>query len=150
MWRSLIRERKNLPMLSDAAVKELLQRANTIAVVGLSDSPDRPSYMIAQFLQQQGYRIIPVNPNLSGTVLGEQPYARLSEIAEPIDIVNVFRRSNHLAGVVEEAMACGAGALWAQPGVYDPVAEARAQAAGLPIVTNRCIAVEYRRHGVRR
>ena len=131
-------------MLSDVEIKELLQRARTIAVVGLSDRPERDSHGIAAFLLRQGYRVLPVNPNLRGPVLGQPPYASLHDIAEPIDIVNVFRRSEYVAGVVEDAIAVGAGAIWAQVGVEDLAAARRAEAAGLKVVMNRCIAVTYR------
>jgi len=92
-------------MLSDAEIKDLLERARTIAVVGLSDRPERESHGIAGFLLRQGYRVLPVNPNLRGPVLGQSPYASLREIAEPVDIVNVFRRSEYVARVVEDAIA---------------------------------------------
>jgi uncharacterized protein len=137
-------------MLSDAEITSLLERAQTIAVVGLSDRPDRPSHSIARFLQQQGYRVLPVNPHLRGPVLGEQPYASLRDIAEHVDIVDVFRRSEFVAGVVEDAIAIGAGAVWMQLGVVDAAAAHRAEDAGLGVVMDRCIAVEYRRQGVRR
>jgi predicted CoA-binding protein len=131
-------------MLSDAEIRDLLQRARTIAVVGLSDRPERDSHSIAAFLLRQGYRVLPVNPNLRGPVLGQPPYASLRDIAEPVDVVNVFRRSEHVAGVVEEAIAIGAGAIWTQVGVEDQAAARRAEAAGLNVVMNRCIAVTYR------
>jgi predicted CoA-binding protein len=131
-------------MLADAEIRDLLQRARTIAVVGLSDRPERDSHSVAGFLLRQGYRVLPVNPNLRGPVLGQRPYASLREIAEPVDIVNVFRRSEHVAGVVEDAIAIGAGAIWAQLGVEDQAAARRAEAAGLKVVMNRCIAVAYR------
>src|SRR5262249_59762215 len=92
-WFCLWRERKRQRMLSDGEIKDLLQRARTIAVVGLSDRPERDSHSIAGFLLRQGYRVLPVNPNLRGPVLGQRPYASLRDIAEPVDIVNVFRRS---------------------------------------------------------
>jgi predicted CoA-binding protein len=137
-------------MLSDAEITNLLQHAKTVAVVGLSDRPERPSHSIARFLQQQGYRVLPVNPNLRGPVLGEQPYASLRDIKEHVDIVDVFRRSEFAGGVVEDAITIGAGAVWMQQGVVDAAAARRAEEAGLGVVMDRCIAVEYRRHGVKR
>ena len=131
-------------MLSEIEIRDLLEQARTIAVVGLSDRPERDSHSIAGFLLRQGYRVLPVNPNLRGPVLGQRPYASLREIAEPVDIVNIFRRSEHVAGVVEDAIAIGAGAIWAQVGVEDQAAARRAEAAGLQVVMNRCIAVAYR------
>jgi uncharacterized protein len=137
-------------MLSDVEIKDLLQRARTIAVVGLSDRPERDSHSVAGFLLRQGYRVLPVNPNLRGPVLGQRPYASLRDIAEQVDIVNVFRRSEYVAGVVEDAIAIGAGTIWTQVGVVDQAAARRAEAAGLKVVMNRCIAVTYRLLGVKR
>jgi len=137
-------------VLSDLEIRERLGRARTIAVVGLSDRPGRDSLSIARFLQRQGYRMLPVNPNLEGPVLGEQPYASLRDIGEYVDIVNVFRRSQFVAGVVEDAIAIGAGMVWTQLGVVDPAAAQRAEAAGIDVVMNRCIAVAYRLLGVQR
>ena len=137
-------------MLSDAEIKILLERARTIAVVGMSDRPERDSHSIAQFLQRTGYRVLPVNPYLRGPVLGERPYASLRDIREHVDIVDVFRRSEFVAGVVEDAIAIGAGAVWTQLGVVDRSAAQCAEAAGLQVVMNRCIAVEYRVRGVER
>ena len=91
-------------MLSDAEIRDLLERARTIAVVGLSDRPERDSHGIAAFLLRQGYRVLPVNPNLRGPVLGEQPYASLRDIREHVDIVNVFRRPEYLAQIVDDAI----------------------------------------------
>src|SRR5262245_11078315 len=131
-------------MLSDAEIRDLLQRARTIAVVGLSDRPERDSHGIAAFLLRQGYRVRPVHPNLHGPALGQMPYASLRDIAEPVDIVNVFRRSEYVAGVVEDAIAIHAKAVWTQSGIEDLEAARRAEAAGLKVVMNRCIAVTYR------
>jgi uncharacterized protein len=132
-------------MLSDNEMRDVLMHARTIAVVGLSDNPNRDSYAVAGFLQRNGYRILPVNPNLRGPVLGEQPYASLRDIRERIDIVDVFRRPEHLPQVVDDAIASGADCLWTQLGVIDLAAARRAQAAGLKVVHNHCIAIEHRR-----
>jgi predicted CoA-binding protein len=137
-------------MLPDAEIRDILQRARTIAVVGLSDRPERDSHSIAGFLQRHGYTVFPVNPNLRGPVLGEQPYGSLREIETQVDIVNVFRRSRFVAGVIDDAIAIGAGAVWTQLGVVDEAAARRAEAAGLQVVMNRCIAVAYRLLGVTR
>ena len=131
-------------MLAESDIRDLLARARTIAVVGLSDHPYRDSYGIAGFLQRSGYRVLPVNPNLHEPVLGQRPYASLRDIAEPVDIVNVFRRSEYVAGVVEDAIAIHADAIWTQSGIEDLAAAQRAEAAGLKVVMNRCIAVTYR------
>jgi uncharacterized protein len=137
-------------VLSDNEIKATLQRARTIAVVGLSDRPERDSHSIARFLQRAGYQVLPVNPNLRGPVLGERPYASLREIAEHVDIVNVFRRSEFVAAVVEDAITIGADVVWTQSGVVDEAAARRAEAAGLGLVMDRCIAVTYRLLGVER
>ncbi len=134
---------------SDAELHELLAASRTIAVVGHSDKPYRDSYGVAQYLRQAGYRVFAVNPNLR-TVAGEMAYPDLRRIPERIDIVDVFRRPQHLAQIVEEAIAVGARAVWGQFGVVDPAAAERAQAAGLIVVMDRCIKVEHRRLGMPR
>lgn len=123
-------------------IRALLQRIKTIAVVGLSASPNRPSHGVARALQGFGYRIIPVNPNLS-EVLGEKAYPNLRELPEPVDLVDVFRESSHVAGIVDECIALNLPALWLQDGVVDKAAALRARAAGLTVVMDRCI---YRDH----
>ncbi len=132
-------------MLSDNEIRELLQRARTIAVVGLSNRPDRDSYAVARFLQRNGYRILPVNPNLTEPVLGEQPYASLRDISEHVDIVDIFRRAEFVPQVVEDAIAIGADVVWTQLGIAHPAAAVRAHQAGLGVVINRCMAIEHRR-----
>jgi predicted CoA-binding protein len=122
-------------------LKELLEGAITIAVVGLSDKPDRTSYMVSEAMQAKGYRIIPVNPNAE-TILGEKSYATLRDIPEPVDIVNVFRRSEHTPPVAEEAVAIGAKALWLQLGIANEEAASIAKDGGLFVVMDRCIKVE--------
>lgn len=128
------------------AVRALLTGARRIAVVGHSDDPGRTSYQIAQYLRAVGYTVLPVNPLLTG-IEGEPCYPSLAAAAQtgPIDIVNVFRRAEHLPGVVEEAVAAGAKAIWGQLGVAHPQAEALAAAAGLPLVMDLCIKVEHQR-----
>ena len=132
-------------MLADNDTSELLTHAHTIAIVGLSDNMDRPSYAVASYLKRNGYRIIPVNPLLTGPVLGQQPYASLRDIKEHVDIVDVFRRPEFLPEIVEDAIAIGANVLWTQLGVVNKSAAQRARAAGLQVVEDRCIAVEHRR-----
>lgn len=132
-------------MLSDTEIRALLSQARTIAIVGMSDRPDRPSYSIAEFLQQKGYRILPVNPNLREPVLGERPYASLRDVTEHIDIVDIFRRSEYVPPIVEDAIAIGADVIWMQLGVINQAAAERAQAAGIKVLINRCIAIEHRR-----
>jgi predicted CoA-binding protein len=126
-------------------IKHLLEESRNVAVVGLSDSPYRTSHAIARILQSWGYRIFPVNPNLTGPVLGEEPYASVPEIPEPIDIVDVFRRSEKVAPIAEDAVAAGAKALWMQSGVLNEEAARYAEEHGLTVVMDRCIKVEHAR-----
>src|ERR1700679_2513111 len=126
---------------SDAVVAELFRTARTIAVVGLSSNRFRASYGVSRYMQSAGYRIIPVNPN-EREVLGEKSYARLEDVPEKIDIVNIFRRSEFVSEVVDSAIATGAKAIWMQEGVEDEQAAARATQAGLLVVMDRCILKE--------
>jgi predicted CoA-binding protein len=124
-------------------IPELLRAARVIAVVGLSSNDMRPSHGVAQYMQRHGYRIIPVNPNET-EVLGEKAYARLEDVPEKIDIVDVFRRSQFVRGVVESAIHIGAKAVWMQEGVVDEEAADVARAAGLDVVMDRCILKDHR------
>lgn len=123
-------------------IKEILEKAGNIAVVGLSDKSDRTSYMVAAAMQQKGYRIIPVNPAVQGEILGEKVYASLSDIQEPVDIVNVFRRSEHTPEVAREAVQIGAKVLWLQQGIVSEEAGNIAAEGGLTAIMDRCIKVE--------
>jgi hypothetical protein len=125
-------------------IKALLTRVKTIAVVGLSPKPERPSFAVAQAMQRFGYRIVPVRPAVA-EVLGEKAYARLADIPFPVDLVDVFREAAAIPGVVEEALAIGAPALWIQEGIVHDEAAARARAAGLTVVMDRCIFKDYMR-----
>ena len=129
---------------SDQQIKELLQKAHTIAVVGLSSSRFRASYGVSQYMQSAGYRIIPVNPN-EQEVLGEKSYARLEDVPEKIDVVDVFRRSEFVPEIVDAAIRVGARAIWMQDGVVDEAAAQRARDAGLFVVMDDCILREHRR-----
>ncbi len=124
-------------------IRILLEGSRTVAVVGLSDQPYRTSHSIARALQDFGYRIFPVNPNLGGPVLGEEPYASVEEIGEPVDIVDVFRRSEKVMPTAEDAVAAGAKVLWMQSGVINGEAAAYARERGLTVVMDRCIMVDY-------
>jgi uncharacterized protein len=124
-------------------IKDLLQGARTVAVVGLSDRSYRTSHAIARALQGFGFKIFPVNPNLTGPVLGEEPYAKVEEIPEPVDIVDVFRSSEKVMPVARDAVAAGAKALWMQSGVVNEEAAAYAKEHGLVVVMDRCIKVDY-------
>ncbi len=127
-----------------ANIPELLKNTRTIAVVGLSSSPMRPSNGVSEYMKQAGYRIIPVNPNET-EVLGEKSYARLEDVPETIDMVNVFRRSEHVPEIVESAIRIGAKSLWLQEGVIHERAAQRARGAGLEVVMDRCILKEHRK-----
>jgi predicted CoA-binding protein len=126
----------------DDLIAELLRSAKTIAVVGLSDSPFRPSYDVSAYMQRQGYRIIPVNPQVE-EVLGETSYATLRDVPEPIDIANIFRRSELVPEIVDEAIALKVPAIWMQEGVIHEGAAAKARAAGIFVVMDRCILKEH-------
>lgn len=127
---------------SPAKIRALLQRVKTIAVVGLSASPNRPSHGVARSLQGFGYRVIPVNPALAD-VLGERSYPSLRDLPEPVDLVDVFRESSYVAALVDDCIALKLPALWLQDGVMDEAAALRAQASGLTVVMNRCIYRDY-------
>ena len=122
-------------------VAEILKTSHNIAVVGLSSRRHRPSYGVSEYLQRAGYRIFPVNPN-EKEVLGQRCYARLEDIPEKVDIVDIFRRSEFVAPIVESAIAIGARAVWMQEGVVHPEAAERARRAGLMVVMDACIAKE--------
>jgi predicted CoA-binding protein len=124
-------------------IRDLLRRARTVAVVGLSDRPYRTSHAIAGSLQSFGFEIFPVNPNLRGPVLGEEPYESVRDIPTPVDIVDVFRRSEKVMPVAEDAVAAGAKVLWMQSGVINEQAAAYAGEHGLTVVMDRCIKVDY-------
>ena len=125
-------------------IGELLKTARVIAVVGLSGRKHRPSFGVSEYMQRAGYRIIPINPNES-LILGEKAYASLEDVPEKIDIVDIFRRSEFVPEIVEQAIRAGAGAIWMQEGVIHEEAAARAQAAGLTVVMDRCILKEHQR-----
>ncbi|KPF68592.1 CoA-binding protein [alpha proteobacterium AAP81b] len=128
-----------MPLTTDIEIAELLNSARTIALVGISDRPDRPSHEVMQTLQHHGYRVIPVNPQITGEhVHGEYVWASLDQIGEPIDIVDIFRNSEAAGEVVDAAIAVGAKAVWMQLGVINAAAAARAEAAGLKVVMNNC------------
>jgi predicted CoA-binding protein len=135
-----------MPLTRDEDIAELLSKARTIAVVGASDRPNRPSYGVMQFLQDWGYRILPVNPQITGEhVLGEFVWRELAQIGIPIDIVDIFRRPEMAAEAVEQAIFVGAKAVWMQIGVINHEAAARAEAAGLKVVMDRCPKIEIPR-----
>jgi predicted CoA-binding protein len=138
-----------VPLTTDAEIADLLSSVRTIAMVGASDSPDRPSYGVMNFLQDHGYRVLPVNPSITGEhIHGEFVWRELSEIGDAIDMVDIFRRSVDAGHVVDQAIAAGAKAVWMQLGVIDEAAAARAEAAGLKVVMDRCPKIEIARLGL--
>lgn len=133
-------------LTSDEDIRDLLQSARTIAMIGASDRPERASNGVMRALQDHGYRVLPVNPNITGERLyGEFVWRELSQIGEPIDIVDIFRRSDAAGEAVDQAILAGAKAVWMQLGVIDEEAAKRAEAAGLKVVMDRCIKIEMRR-----
>ena len=133
----------------DTFLRNILTTVRTIAVVGASPRRERPSHRVMAYLQRRGYRTMPVNPNaVGGTINGETVYARLADVPEPIDMVDIFRRSEFAGTAVDEAITAGAKVVWMQLGVRDDAAAARAEARGLNVVMNRCPAIEIPRLGL--
>ena len=135
-----------MPLTRDEDITELLTNARNIAMIGASDRPDRPSYGVMKFLQAHGYRVFPVNPQITGEhVQGEYVWRELAQIGEPIDIVDIFRRPDAAGEAVDQAIFAGAKAVWMQLGVIDHEAAQRAEAAGLKVVMDHCIKIELMR-----
>ena len=126
----------------DREVSEILRQAKTIAIVGLSDNPDRPSYEVAEYLQEKGYRIIPVNPTID-QALGEKSYPDLASVPGEVDIVDIFRRPEHVLGIVEAAIAKGIPTVWMQLGIVNEEAAELARSAGLNVIMDRCLHLEH-------
>lgn len=124
---------------------KILKETRTIAVVGMSRKPDRAGFYVPEYLQRQGYRVIPVNPTLHEPVLGEAPYPDLASLPEPVDLVLLFQRSENVPPFVDEAIRIGARAVWMQQGIAHAEAAAKAAAAGLDVVEDACMMVEHRR-----
>jgi predicted CoA-binding protein len=140
-----------MPLTRDEDIAQLLRETRTIALVGASDNPGRASYGVMKFLQDQGYRVIPVNPRITGEhVHGEFVWRELAQIGEPIDLVDIFRNSDDAAAAVDEAIAIGAKAVWMQLGVINEAAAAKAEAAGLKVVMDHCPKIEFARLGLER
>ncbi|MBX9881412.1 MAG: CoA-binding protein [Sphingomonas sp.] len=138
-----------MPLTTDAEIRELLENVRTVAMVGASDKPDRPSYAVMATLQAHGYRVIPVNPAITGEhIHGEFVFRELAQLGDPIDLVDIFRNSAAAGAVVDDAIEVGAKAVWMQLGVIDEAAAARAEAAGLKVVMDRCPAIELHRLGI--
>ena len=140
-----------MPLTTDAEIRDLLASTRTIAMIGASDRPDRPSWGVMRFLKEWGYRVLPVNPQIAGErVHGEMVRRDLAEIAEPIDMVDIFRRPHAAGEAVDQAIAAGAKSVWLQLGVINHEAAARAEAAGLQVVMDRCPLIDIPRLGVPR
>nr|WP_294810096.1 CoA-binding protein [uncultured Sphingomonas sp.] len=140
-----------MPLTRDEDIRQLLEETRTIAMIGASDRPDRPSYGVMAYLQSRGYRVIPVNPQITGEhIHGEFVFRDLAQIGEPIDMVDIFRRSIAAGEAVDEAIAAGAKSVWLQIGVINEEAAARAEAAGLKVVMDRCPKIEIPRLDVPR
>ena len=127
---------------SPEALRALLKRTKTIAVLGLSPKPDRPSFVVAREMQGFGYRIVPVRP-ATAEVLGEKAYARLAEVPDKIDLVDVFRAAEHIDAIVDECLALKIPAIWIQEGIVNQAAAQRARDAGMTVVMDRCIYTDY-------
>jgi len=133
-------------LYSDDYLRDVLRSVRTIAMVGASPNWNRPSYFVMKYLQAKGFRVIPVNPVAAGQeILGEKVYASLGEIPEPIDMVDIFRRSDQVGPIVDDAIRIGAKAIWMQLTVRNDEAAAKAEAAGLKVVMNRCPKIEFGR-----
>lgn len=137
--------------MQDQDIADVLKQVKTIALVGASDNPGRPSYGVMAYLQSQGYQVTPVSPKLAGqTLLGQQVYARLEDIPHPIDMVDVFRNAQAAYGVAQEAIAIGAKVLWLQIGVINEQAAVLAREAGIKVIMDRCPKIEIPRLGLAR
>jgi len=133
-------------LVMEALIDRILAETRTIAVVGISDKPDRPSHSVARYLQERGYRIIPVNPALK-EVLGETAYPSLSDVPVPVDLVDVFRKSADVPPIADEAIRAGARFFWMQEGVESDEARERLERAGIPVVMDRCVKKELEKRG---
>lgn len=142
--KSIYRDRMTSILTQDSQIKALLEQTKTIAVVGLSPDPTKPSYEVSSYLQSKGYKIVPVRPDTE-EVLGEKAYASLSEIPFPIDIVDIFRRVEFIPEVVDEAIKIGAKAVWMQLGLKHEQAAQKAISNGMDVVMDRCLLIEHKK-----
>ncbi len=133
-------------LVTDTLIDRILAETRTIAVVGLSDKPERPSHAVARYLKARGYRIVPVNPALA-EVLGQKAYPSLSKVPMPVDLVDVFRKAGDVPPVADEAIRAGARFFWMQEGIVNEEARARLERAGIPVVMDRCVKKELEKRG---
>lgn len=136
----------NINPVKDEEIEKILRENKTVAVVGISSKPDKPSYRVADYLKANGYKMFPVNPAAEGEILGEKVYKSLSEIPEKIDIVDVFRKPSDVPPVVDEAISIGAKGVWLQKGIAHNESARKAKAAGLFFVQDKCMAAEHRKY----
>jgi len=135
-----------VPLSSDQAIADVLRTVKTVALLGASNKPQRPSYRVMQFLLSHNFKVVPVNPVLSGTeLLGQRVYGSLAEVPCPIDMVDVFRNASHLPAIVDEAIGLGIDTLWTQLDVIDEKAAAHAERHGIRVIMDRCPAIEWPR-----
>jgi uncharacterized protein len=132
----------NEPSPTPAEIRAILQNSRVVAVVGLSPKPERPSYRVAQYLKDHGYRIVPVNPGQK-EILGEKCYPRLADVPFPVDVVDIFRNVEAIPAIVDEAIAKGAKVVWMQQGLVEPESAQKARAAGLKVVMDRCLKIDH-------
>jgi predicted CoA-binding protein len=132
----------NEPPVTPEEIKTILQNARVVAVVGLSPKPERPSFRVAQYLKDHGYRIVPVNPGQK-EILGEKCYPRLADVPFPVDVVDIFRNVEAIPAIVDEAIAKGAKVVWMQQGLVEPASAEKARKAGLQVVMDRCMKIDH-------
>jgi predicted CoA-binding protein len=132
----------NEPPVTPEEIKTILENARVVAVVGLSPKPERPSYRVAQYLKDHGYRIVPVNPGQK-EILGEKCYPRLADVPFPVDVVDIFRNVEAIPAIVDEAIAKGAKVVWMQQGLVEPASAEKARKAGLQVVMDRCMKIDH-------
>lgn len=143
VWEAKMSEPKS--KAEDKEIKEILENNRVVAVVGLSPKPDRASHQVAQYLQEHGYRIVPVRPK-ADEILGEKAFASLRDIPFPVEVVDIFRKEDAIPGIVDEAIAIGAKVVWMQLGLAEKQSAQKAREAGLKVVMDKCMKIEHSRH----
>jgi len=143
VWEAKMSEPKS--SAEDKEIKEILENNRVVAVVGLSPKPDRASHQVAQYLQEHGYRIVPVRPK-ADEILGEKAFASLRDIPFPVEVVDIFRKEDAIPGIVDDAIAIGAKVVWMQLGLAEKQSAQKAREAGLKVVMDKCMKIEHSRH----